>query len=142
MKITYALKRKLKFIFYIKWKLVSKYIDFDKKKNVKKSILEKNTSNLPLHGSFYIFSKDYFEKENEAFYNKTFMYMESYILHHIAMKKGYRMEYIEEIKVDHYEDYSTDKSYSDGYNKAIFTNQCMYDSITQYLELLKKENIQ
>lgn len=139
MRASFYIKNKMKFIFYIKWRVLGFY--FNKKQLSKKQSIElDNTENVPLHGSFYVFSKDFINRKDKAFYEGTFMYMESYILHYQAIKDGMKMIYCPDILVDHYEDVTTDKVYRDGYKKAVFTNKCMLDSVNAYINLFEENN--
>lgn len=139
-KIIIKIKLYFRFLIFIKWKLIegskSKHSDINQisKDNYDPNI-EKNTI---LHGSIYIFSKDFINREDKAFYDKTFMYMESYILQYQALKKKYLMIYDPTIKVLHYEDVSTDISVKNKYNKAIFTLNCLLDSTNVFITLMNE----
>ncbi|USG06536.1 glycosyltransferase family 2 protein [Latilactobacillus sakei] len=137
MRNTYFLKVHMKFIFWIKWYLLSRIKTF--KKEEKKTLVLPESGSYPLHGSFYVLSRGYFKDRDTFFYDKTFMYMESYILHYEVKKNRNRMIYDPSIKVDHFEDVSTDRTFSDGYKKAIFTNKCMLDSCQAYINLIEKD---
>lgn len=132
----YFLKNHLKFIFWVKWYLLSKFISFKEEK--KKTLILSDNATYPLHGSFYVISEKYFKERGTFFYPKTFMYMESYILHYQMVKDKKKLIYDPTIHVDHYEDVSTDKSFKDGYKKAIFTNRCMQESCKAYIDLIEK----
>ena len=93
---------------------------------------------LPLHGSCYVFSKDFIKKHNKCFYDKTFMYQESYILHFLTMKNNEKMIYFPEVQVLHHEDVSTDSVYAKKYSKYIFINKCLYDSTKVFIKLMQK----
>lgn len=60
-----------------------------------------------LQGSCLIFSHNYIQKEEEAFWPETFMWMEEEILTYLCEKKGYRIVYSPKIQVLHYEGIST-----------------------------------
>lgn len=64
-------------------------------------------NDVVLHGSCIIFSKDYIEKEENAFYPETFMWMEEEILTYLCHKKGYVITYNPSVKVIHKEGIST-----------------------------------
>lgn len=134
MRTEYWLKVHLKFIFWIKWHVVARYFKF--KEDEKKSLILPEDTTYPLHGSFYVISRKFYESENTFFYPNTFMYMESYILHYQLLKGNKKMVYDPSIKVDHYEDVSTDTTFKDRYKKAIFTNKCMLDSCEAYINLI------
>lgn len=70
--------------------------------NEQKSIergIERN--NVVLQGSVYVFSPSFIRDNIEAFYPKTFMYLEEEILYFLSTKRGYRMIYTPEIQVLH-----------------------------------------
>lgn len=138
-----SLKDKLKFVFALKWYIYKKFIKSNDQKSLKNSHIEDNFEenvvfDVPLHGSFYVFSREFIDIREECFFNKTFMYLESYILHYQALQDRLKMIYYPKLKVFHHEDVSTDKTYADGYKKAIFTNKCLLDSCNAFLELINK----
>lgn len=57
--------------------------------------------NVVLQGAVYVFSPSFIQDNMEAFYPKTFMYLEEEILYFLSMKKGYRIIYTPEIQVLH-----------------------------------------
>ena len=89
-----------------------------------------------LHGSCYIFSRGFIYKHNECFYNETFMYYESYILHYLAQRENLCLVYEPEIKVLHHEDVSTNLSYKSKYSKSIFVNKCLLDSCESFIDIM------
>lgn len=91
---------------------------------------------VPLHGSCYVFSKNFINKHSDCFYNKTFMYQESYILHFLATKNNEKIIYFPEIQVLHHEDVSTDSVYKKRYSKYTFINKCLYDSTRVFIDLM------
>jgi GT2 family glycosyltransferase len=130
------------FIKYMYLKVFNKK-NISKKTNVQKEIddsFKSKKTNVPLHGSFYVFSSLFISKENNCFYPETFMYFESYILHYLCMKKNYLMVYEPSIQVIHHEDVSTDMAYKKSYKKALFGNKCLLQSVKVYLNLLKRGN--
>ena len=136
MKRILLLKNKLSFLYYFAY--LKKKI-FHKKSKIKfDSDFKVEQKNVVMHGSCYIFSKKFIKNEHECFYNKTFMYFESYILHFICMKKNYLMLYSPKLKILHYEDVTTDMVYKKSYQKAIFCNKCMLDSCNIYIDLIKR----
>lgn len=131
-----ALKFKLRFRFLIRLKSLIK----QKENRQDKTFISEVRINVPLHGSFYVFDKIFISSHNECFYNKTFMYMESQILYHQAMRDRMLIVYDPRIQVLHHEDVATDNTYSNHYRKAVFTNQCLLKSCEAYIELLEKES--
>lgn len=92
-----------------------------------------------LHGSFYIFSLNFIEKYDKCFYDKTFMYFESAILHYIGMKENMVFLYYPYIKVIHHEDASTDMTFNEQYKKSCFVNKWMLDSCKKYIGIVEND---
>lgn len=93
--------------------------------------------NVPLHGSCVIYSKDYIEKEEYAFYPGTFFYYETEILDYICDKKGYKTIYYPELKVLHHQNVSTNVVYDNMMKKTLFANKCNFDSTGVFLDVIK-----
>ncbi|MBJ8325402.1 glycosyltransferase [Streptococcus pacificus] len=93
--------------------------------------------NVPLHGAFVVFSKDYFEKEEFAFQPGTFFYYEMEILDYICTQKEYKTIYCPELKVLHHQNISTNIVYNSMLKKTIFANRCNYDSTKVFLEVME-----
>lgn len=96
-------------------------------KVIKKNKLNKTNENwklekenIQLHGSCLIFSSLFIKKNSNAFYNKTFMFMEEDILYYLAMKLGYKTVYTPEIKIYHKEDSATNFVYKSNRKKRQF----------------------
>lgn len=132
-------KLRFKFLFKIKYYINKTKKVEEKKENEDENWVKEVKINVPLHGSFYVFSERFLETHEECFYNKTFMYMESQILFYQAMRDGLKMVYNPRIQVLHHEDVSTNSQYEKQYDKAIFTNECLLKSCNAYIELLKKD---
>lgn len=131
-----VIKNRLKWAIKLKYWLfhpLDTYVD-DTHKNY-------NTAQIGkvLHGAFYIFSKKFIEKHERCFYNETFMYFESYILHYLGMKEGLVFLYEPKIQIVHHEDVSTDVIYTTRYKKSVFENQWLLDSCEKFINL-QKEN--
>ena len=95
--------------------------------------------NVVLHGACYIFSKNFIQTHEDCFYNGTFMYYESYILHYLGSRENLTMIYHPEIKVLHHEDVATNGSYGSSYNKAVFVNKCLLDSCGKFIKLIESD---
>lgn len=108
----------------------------DKKKNVEYAQI-----GVVLHGAFIVYSEKYINNHEECFYNETFMYYESYILHYLGHRENLIFLYYPDIKINHLEDVSTDCIYRTFYTKSVFTNKCLLDSCKIFIQLLEKENI-
>ncbi len=95
--------------------------------------------NVPLHGSCFIFSKKFIDARKDAFFSGTFMYYESEILDYECHKAGLKTMYSPKLKVNHNHNASTNLTYNSELKKARFINNCMYNSISAFLEILEKE---
>lgn len=95
--------------------------------------------NLMLHGSCYIFSPLFINKyPDECFYNKTFMYLEAEILYYRMKKRGEKMLYCPNLKINHHEDVSTDAAFRKQYKKSVFSIKCLTQSIKVFVELMEE----
>lgn len=94
-----------------------------------------------LHGAFYVYSKNFINIHNECFYNGTFMYYESYILHFLGIRENMIFLYNPAIHIEHHEDVSTDMTYNTMYKKSVFTNKCLLDSCKEFIKIQENENI-
>lgn len=133
------LKKKLKFIIRLKWMILK-----SKKKKINSDIKEGNfvdevVEGKTLHGSCYILSREFINKREYCFYDKTFMYMESYILAYEMKRDNMKMMYYPNVKILHHEDVSTDKTYQQQYKKSFFTIDCLIQSCNAFIELIEKD---
>lgn len=92
------------------------------------------TYNVALHGCFIIFSKKYYEKYNNVFYNDTFLYHEEEFLYQRVIKDKLISIYDPKIEVFHKEGASLDFNFKNNYKKLVFKNKERLKS----LELLEK----
>ena len=95
--------------------------------------------NVTLHGSCLIFSKAYLEKRNRIFFDKTKFYCEAQILDYECERDGLLRIYDPSIKVLHHEDVATNASFKSYIKKAQFMNECMINSLNEFLKLLEKD---
>lgn len=95
--------------------------------------------NVPIHGSFLIFSELYITKEDNAFYPATFFYYETEILDFLCNKKNYKVLYDPKIKVLHHQNTSTDLVYRKIIDKTKFAYNCNKQSLKVFLELMEKD---
>lgn len=131
------LKNRFKLLFWIRWKFF---------KNIRANRTVKANDQVPthviedvqLHGSFYVFSKLFIEKNDNCFYPKTFMYMEAQILYFLAKKDGYKMIFDPAIKVIHIDDVSTNLTFNTRYKKAVFSNKALLQSVNAFIDLVSK----
>lgn len=134
-------RKKLEFKNNHKWLLRLKYMlpctGSEKKRNHIAPALDNEVlENVVLHGACYVFSKDFWLKHDHCFYNETFMYYESYILHFLAQKEGLKMIYDPNVKVFHHEDVATNQTFGEQYKKAVFVNKCQLESCKKYIDLI------
>lgn len=133
------MRKKLLLKNHMKWAIWIKYrIPYERKKfwQEKKEFSVPQTGKV-LHGAFYIFSRKYIQKHRECFYNGTFMYFESYILHYLGMQEGLIFQYDPDIKILHHEDVSTDNAYRTQYRKSLFVNKCMLESCDEFIRVIE-----
>lgn len=136
------IKDKLNFLVRLKWLLNSSGKSVAGNYNPKDNFVNEVVINPMLHGSCYIFSKDFiFKHPDECFYNKTFMYMEAEILYYQACRDGELMIYCPELHVDHHEDVATDAEYKKQYKKSIFSIRCLLQSTGAFIELMEKDGV-
>ena len=98
--------------------------------------------NCQLHGSFLIYSKEYIENEEYAFYNETFLYSEEAILFDHCNRKGYLTFYNPELKIYHKEDSATtyvNKNSTKKKREFVFKN--LIDSHRVFIEYLKNPQL-
>lgn len=127
-------------MYWIRWNLFGFINKKRKIQNVYSHRIESSRINVPLHGSFYVFSPAFIELNQEAcFYEKTFMYMEAQILYWQAQKKHYTLVYDPEIVVHHVDDASTDMTFTNRYKKAMFSNKALLQSTKVFIELMRGE---
>lgn len=92
-----------------------------------------------LHGACYIFSERFIKAHDICFYEGTFMYYESYILHYLGIQEGLKFIYSPEIEVLHSEDVSTNKTFDTAYKKSLFSNKCLAESCDIFIKLIEKD---
>ena len=133
-------KDKLKFLIRLKWILRNRQTKTVEVIDKSKDFVDEVIINPMLHGSCYIFSKDFMSRHSsECFYNKTFMYMEAEILYYQALRDKEMMVYCPDLHVDHHEDVATDAEYKKQYKKSIFSIQCLLQSTGAFIELMERD---
>ena len=133
-------KDKMRLLIRLKWMLKGFNRSVMENHDDKDNYVDKVVKNPMLHGSCYIFSKDFMYKHpNECFYNRTFMYMEAEIMYYQALRDGELMIYCPNLHVDHHEDVATDAEYGKQYKKSIFSIQCLLQSTSAFIELMERD---
>lgn len=105
---------------------------------IKEKIANSYQYNVGLHGSALIFSKKYYKKYPDIFYNKTFLYAEEDILYHRVLRDNLISVYSPELEVYHKEDSSTDAVLNSEVAKQKFILENQIKSLKVYRELLIK----
>lgn len=106
-----------------------------KYKNKKPNSLKNGTQfskDVSLHGCFLIFSKKYFKKYDDVFFNETFLYHEEEFLEYRRSKDNLLFIYDPNLKIFHKEGASLQQTNMSNYKKQIFR----YSEIIKSLELL------
>lgn len=102
----------------------------------------KELTNVGLHGSALIFTRDYYERYPEVFYPKTFMFVEEDILLYRILKDNLKSVYYPQMEIYHKEDCSTDVTLTSSYEQNKFKTQHIVNSLEIYKEfMLNKEKI-
>ena len=95
----------------------------------------KREYNVALHGCFLIFSKRYYKKYKDIFFNETFLFHEEEFIYQRIVKDKLISIYDPKLKVFHKEGASLNSTIKEEYPKLIFKNK----EILKSLELLEKE---
>ena len=90
--------------------------------------------NVALHGCALIFSKKYYKKYKDVFYNETFLYHEEEFLNYRRIHDNLITYYNNDLEVFHKEGSSLNEVFSNNYKKVIFKHK----EIIRSLSLLKK----
>lgn len=106
----------------------------EERKDIGRDTAQKN---VVLQGSCFVFSPDFVEKEQEAFWPETFMWLEEEILTYLCQKKNYTVLYQPEITVIHKEEISTKESQTDQ-GRYFFFSQQLKNSARVMLKLMKQ----
>ena len=133
-----------RFIVYLKWtiKSITKKGNGQNDSYSNRKYINEVVINPLLHGSCYIFSKQFIEAHpNKCFYDKTFMYYEAEILYYQAMRDGEKMIYYPDLKVDHHEDKSTDAGLKNQAKKSVFSIKCLMDSSKAFINLMERDGM-
>ena len=100
----------------------------------KQSNANKDMLGVALHGCALIFSRKYYKRYPNVFYNETFLYHEEEFLYYRCKHDKLISLYSPEIELIHKEGQSLNKEYKEDYKKNIFKNM----EILRSLELLEK----
>ena len=94
--------------------------------------------NVALHGCAIIFSKKYYEKYNDIFYNGTFLYHEEEFLNYRKNRDKLITFYDKNLKIYHKEGSSLNESFKgNNYEKLIFRNSEIVKSLEELKRVIK-----
>lgn len=96
---------------------------------------EQQQFNVPLHGSCLIFSPEYI-KRYRGLFDKTFMYLEEYILFYIAQQEDLKLIYEPSIKILHLDDAATNAVFQNNHDKKVFFLTNIVKSAKVFLEII------
>lgn len=124
------------YLEYFNLNIIRKFLRKTIKKKEEYNYL-KEKRNIALMGAALIFSKKYYEKYKDIFYNKTFMYCEEDILFYRIKKDNLISIYDPTIKIFHKEESTTNKLNTSSKQQKIFKLKNQYNSLKVYLELIE-----
>lgn len=75
----------------------------------------------------------------ECFYDKTFLYMEEYILYYLCQKNKLKMVYDPSLKVVHLQNVSTKQGFNSEYKRYKMFMSNMGNSLKAFLDLMKED---
>lgn len=116
---------------YLKWKKI-----FQKESPIES--IEKDQLGIALHGCALIFSKKYYLKYKDVFYNNTFLYHEEEFLYYRCLHDNLIFLYSPSIELIHKEGKSLDYQFNDNYKKLIFRNEEILKSLQLLEDVYKK----
>lgn len=93
---------------------------------------------VALHGCALIFSKKYYQKHNDVFYNETFMYHEEEFLEYRRRKENLIFVYDPDITIFHKEGATLNKRFQDNYEKLIFKEKERMSSLSKLRKVLEE----
>lgn len=92
---------------------------------------QKTQVNIIPHGACIIYTPNWVNKENKAFYSGTFLFCEEWFLFDYIVAKGYKSIYFPKLIINHILDGSID---GDKPSKKIFINSCQSRSLKLLLK--------
>ena len=134
------IKNALRFMIPLKWQIMELMHRQPAPEKRAENCVDHVVEDPLLHGSCYIFSRDFMKKHpEECFFPGTFMYLEAEILCYQCRRDGEKMIYDPRLRVDHHEDVATDLEYHRQSKKSIFTIKCMLQSTRAFLALMDSD---
>lgn len=98
---------------------------------------KKESSNPVIHGSCFIFSRDFISARKYGFNPGTYMFFEENILHFECLKSGLKTFYSPKVQILHMEDVSTDMVFKKNVQKENWKIKHSVNSMKVYRKLLK-----
>lgn len=98
---------------------------------------EKSLYDVALHGCALIFSKKYYEKYSDIFYNETFLYHEEEFLNYRKNRDHLITYYDANLEIFHKEGASLNNRFNNNYEKLIFRNKEILKSLRLLEEIMK-----
>lgn len=138
--IKYLLNRVgfLDFVLNLKEKII---VNSSSKSNIQPNTIFNDMQNVVLHGSFIVFSKDYIMREDCAFLEGTFLFMEEILLYEYCRRNNYITYFSPDISVFHKEDSSTNSLCETDKSKLEFILKNHINSLKVYKKLKQKKII-
>ena len=100
---------------------------------------DNSMSDIALHGCALIFSKKYYQKYKDVFYNETFLYHEEEFLNYRKNRDNLITYYDSKLELFHKEGSSLNESFKNqNYEKLIFRNKEIVKSLTLLAEVMKQ----
>lgn len=94
------------------------------------------------HGAAVLYTKNWIERENFAFYPGTFMYYEEDLLYWYALKRDYIIVYEPSLQIRHMEDMSTNSTHRDVRKRMLFQTTQKLKSIKVIIDYLASDSNQ
>lgn len=148
LNVIYGKKQIIKNLLKIKIYLYLEYFNLNIIRRFLKKIVKKKEEydyltekkGVALMGAALIFSKKYYEKYKDIFYDKTFMYCEENILFYRIRRDDLISIYDPTIKIFHKEESTSTKLSTSSKQQRIFKLKHQYVSLKIYLDLITGKN--
>lgn len=92
----------------------------------------------PLHGCALIFSKKYYKKYKDVFYNDTYLFHEEEFLYYRCKHDNLVFLYSPSIELIHKEGMSLNNRFNNNYEKMIFRNEEILKSLKKLEDVYMK----
>lgn len=138
-------EKKVKHLFWGKIKCFIKKIKPLKKiiskikKNNHKIYYNREYTDVILHGSCLIFSRDFIKIRKNCFNPATFMYYETEILDYECKNDNMIEIYSPKLKVVHNHNASTNYTFKNEFKKVCFMNDCILHSLKEFYKIIDEK---